>query len=68
MANDKITTKTTTTYKGIEFELYSKKDNLRMFTCTNDTYAIIVNSKDIVLFEFKASCAQNTGFITSFDY
>jgi hypothetical protein len=54
---------TTCTYNQEEFDLIREVENLRLFINTDSTYAIIVNSQNQVLFELKAFCSQNVGFL-----
>jgi len=54
---------TSYTYNQEEFDLIREEENLRLFINTDCTYAIIVNSQNQVLFELKASCSQNVGFL-----
>lgn len=60
MAN-KITRETR--YKGMSFHFVREVKGLKMYLDEHDSYAIIVNKDDEVLFEVSADCNQNLGFL-----
>jgi hypothetical protein len=58
---NKITTEIR--YKDMSFDFIRGVEGMKMYFSTDSYYAIIVNKDEEVLFELKAECSQNVGFL-----
>lgn len=54
---------TETRYKNMSFTLIKELNNLRIFLSEYSDYCIIVDQKDIVLFEIKADSGEDIGYL-----
>ena len=50
-------------YKDRIFSFIREVNGLKLFLSLDSSIAIIVNSNNVVLFELRADCLQNCGFI-----
>lgn len=50
-------------YKNMSFTLIKELNNLRIFLSEDSDYCIIVDQKDIVLFEIKADSGEVMGYL-----
>jgi|LakMenE01Jun11ns_1017448.scaffolds.fasta_scaffold9355912_2 hypothetical protein len=50
-------------YKGMFFNFMREIKELKMYFSTDCSYAIIVNKDEEILFELRADCVQNVGFL-----
>jgi hypothetical protein len=59
--SNKITTEIR--YKDMSFDFIREVKGMKMYFNTECSYAIIVNKDEEVLFELRAECGQNVGFL-----
>ena len=50
-------------YKNMSFDFIREVKGLKMYIENGNGYCIIVDKDDTVLFEVRADCSQNVGFI-----
>ena len=50
-------------YKDMSFDFIKEVHGLKMYFDKSSAYCIIVDKDDYVLFELRAECAQNVGFL-----
>lgn len=50
-------------YKDMSLEFIKEVKGLKMYFTHDATYCVIVDKEDNVLFELRAECAQNSGFL-----
>ena len=59
--SNKITTEIR--YKEMSFDLIREVKGMKMYFNKDYSYAIIVNKDEEVLFELRADCGQNVGYL-----
>lgn len=50
-------------YKEASFNFVQEVKNLKMYISTDQVFCIICNQEGDVLFELKADCGQNVGYL-----
>lgn len=58
---NKITTEVR--YKEASFKFVKEVNNLKLYISTDQTFCVICNQEGDVLFEIKAECGQNVGYL-----